>query len=206
MKKFLLVVGMFTLAFVVLFISIFNSSAITYTLSRVNPTTSQEIEPLSINYVLPYVGRVLPDSPFWPLKAIRDKVWFVITPSHLRKAQLALLSADKRIEMSRILFKKGEGSIALSTYTKGEKYLTIAVEEERLARAQGLDTSSFLTALATAALKHMEITKDLMQLAPDEAKPVIIRMQIFADNTYKSAADALNAQGLPVPKNPFIGD
>ena len=206
MKKLLLVGGIFTLAFVILFISIFNSSAITYTLSRVSPTASQNVDSSGINYTLPYVGRILPDSPFWTLKAIRDKVWFVITPSHLRKAQLALLFADKRIEMSRILFKKGEGAIALSTYTKGEKYLTIAVEEERLARAQGLDTSSFLTALATAALKHMEISNDLIQLAPEEAKPVIIKMQIYADTTYKSAADALNAKGLSVPKNPFIGD
>ncbi|KKR63366.1 MAG: hypothetical protein UU02_C0026G0009 [Candidatus Woesebacteria bacterium GW2011_GWA1_40_43] len=101
MKNFLLVAAIFIFAFAVLFISIFDSSAINY------PVSQSPYQPLvgskapEINYHLPYSGNVLPDSPLWPLKALRDKVWIGVTTSHLRRAELALLFSDKRLVMTQ---------------------------------------------------------------------------------------------------------
>jgi len=206
MKKFLIVSGVLVFAFAILLISIFDSSAINYPLSPspYQPTSGPKAP--EINYPLPYAGSVLPDSPLWPLKALRDKVWFGVTTSHLRRAELALLFSDKRLVMTQKLFEKGKPDIAISTFTKGEKYLPIAVSEEEVARAQGVDTSTFLGKLATSALKHREIAEDLIQLAPEDARPLIIKTESYAIDTYGAARNALYSKTLPVPKDPFDGD
>jgi len=171
MKNFLLVAAIFIFAFAVLFISIFDSSAINY------PVSQSPYQPLvgskapEINYHLPYSGNVLPDSPLWPLKALRDKVWIGVTTSHLRRAELALLFSDKRLVMT-----------------------------------QGVDTSIFLNKLALSALKHREVAEDLIQLAPEDIRPLIIKTEDYAKDTYELAKDLLNSKGLPVPKDPFIRD
>lgn len=206
MKKFVFVAGILSFAFIILFVSIFNSSSITYSLSSTppQPTTNPAIP--EINYILPYTGNILPDSPFWGLKALRDKLWFSVTPSHLRRAELALLFADKRLVMSQKLFERGETDIAISTFTKAEKYLPIAVAEEEIARPQGENTSEFLSKLAMAALKHKEIAENLILFAPEDARPFITKTEIYADNTFETARNILNSKGLPVPKNPFDRD
>lgn len=206
MKKYLLVLGIFIIAFAILFISIFYSSAITYPVTGTSPQNNFVTGAPAINYPLPYAGRVLPDSLLWPLKALRDKVWFGITNSHIRKAQLALLFADKRLVMAQELCKKGEHEVALSTFTKAEKYLPIAVEEESIARSQGINTNEFLLQLATAALKHKEVAESLIQLVPDDARPLIIKTESYAKDTYELTRNALNSRGLPVPINPFDWD
>ena len=206
MKKTLLVIGIFALAFTVLLISIFDSSIITYPTNHASPGALETPDIPNIDYPLPKAGRVLPDSPLWKLKAIRDRVWFEMTTSHLRKAQLALLFADKRLVMSQELFAKGETDIALQTFTKAEKYLPIAVEQEKIAREHGTDTNEFLMQLAFASLKHKEVAARLIQLVPENARSLIAEGEIYAEGTYKTAFDILNSKGIPMSKNPFDGD
>lgn len=206
LKKVLLIFVVFSIAFVILLVSIFDSSTITYPVSHTPPQVTNGPMESKVNYNLPYAGKVLPDSPLWKLKALRDRVWFEITTSHIRKAQLALLFADKRLVMAKILFEKGEPAIAVSTFTKGEKYLPIAVREEKIARSQGVNTDDFLLQLATAALKHKEVAEGLIELAPEDARPLIISTEVYAEDTYKAARDALYSRALPVPKNPFDRD
>ncbi len=206
MKRFLFAFGVFAVAFLILLISIFDSSAITYSLSQVPPQPFEGSGESKVDYIFPYAGNVLPDSPLWGLKALRDKIWLGMTTSPLRRAQLALLFADKRIVMAENLFRKGEHDIAMSTFLKGERYLPIAVEEEKIARNRGINTDAFLEKLATSALKHKEVAEYLIQLAPDNVGPLIISMEVYADNAYEAARNALISRGLPVPKNPFDRD
>lgn len=207
-KKILIGLAVFVVSFTVLLISIFDSTSITYPVSHTPPNPKEVNSPKAvvINYTLPYTGKVLPDSPFWKLKALRDKIWFGITASHIRRAQIALLFADKRLAMAQQLFERGEFDIGLATFTKAEKYLPVAADEEKKARNSGVDTGSFLVQLATATLKHLEISEDLIYLAPENAKPVIIENEKYANNIYKDTEGVLNAKALPVPKNPFDRD
>jgi len=206
LKKIILVFGVFMLASVILLVSIFNSSAVSYPVSNAPVFTVAGPKVPEINYPLPHMGNILPDSPLWNLKAFRDKVWFGITASHLRKAQLALLFSDKRLLMTQELFKRGKPDIAVSTFTKGEKYLAIAVSEEKIARDQGIDTEEFLLQLAASALKHREVAENLIYLVPEEASPLLVKTECYAKSAFEEARNALNSKGIPVPKNPFDGD
>lgn len=207
-KKYLLGLTVFVLAFAILTISVLQSASVTNVFA--SPTPSSESGSLAkipqVEYQLPFSGSVLPDSPFWVLKALRDRVWYLITFNPLKKAQLALLFSDKRIEASRTLFEEQKPDLALSTLTKGEKYLEMAQSEESKARGESMDTSTFLIKLATAALKHRQIIEEnIIPNTPEDLRPEVIKSEDYAKNTYKSSRDALNSLNVAPPNDPFIG-
>src|SRR3972149_1042479 len=98
MKKVAVVLSTVLLAFLILCISVFRSSSVnaidTYSASP-TPQSKEDLKEgkIEIGYVLPYPGRVLPDSPIWFMKALRDKVWIGSTTNTMRKAELSLLFA-----------------------------------------------------------------------------------------------------------------
>ncbi len=207
MRKYLFGFVIFALAFGVLSISVLRSASISYVfaVSSPSPTPVTSAKVTKIDYQFPYPGKVMPDNILWNLKAGRDKLWYLITFNHSKKADIALLFSDKRLLLSKSLFQNKKPDIALSTLTKGEKYLEIAETEEGLARAKGEDTSIFLTKLATSSLKHREMIEEMLVIAPEDAKPEMIKIEDYAKNTYKAARDALNSKGIPAPKDPFDG-
>ena len=206
-KKILLVSAVFAFAFAILSISILQATTITYSF-KANTSASPVlgIQTPEIEYQMPYEGKVLPDSPFWVLKAARDRIWFLITSSPSRRAELALLFSDKRLVSAKTLFENKKPNIAISTLTKGEKYLEVAVAQEKIARLQGVDTSAFLTRLAVASLKHRQVLESLIPLVPEDARPFIVKTEDYSKNSYIAATDGLNSKGLPVPISPFDGD
>jgi hypothetical protein len=206
-KKLLLISSVFAFAFAILSISILQTTSISYSFTA-KPSGSSilGINDLEINYQMPFEGRVLPDNPLWIFKAGRDKIWFLITSSHSRRAELALLFSDKRLISGQKLLEKNKPDIAISTLTKGEKYLEVAVFEEKIARQEGQDTSAFLERLAVASLKHWQIIESLMPLVPEDGKPFVSKTENYSKNTYRIARDILNSKGLPVPISPFDWD
>jgi hypothetical protein len=207
LKKILLVLSVFIFAFAILSISILQSTSITYSFtSKITETSILGTETPEIDYQMPYEGKVLPDSPLWVFKAARDRIWFLVTSSPLRKAELALLFSDKRLVSSRILLERHKPDLAITTLAKGEKYLEVALSEESIARSQGNDTSRFLERLAVASLKHRQLIDSLMPLVPEDGKPLVTKIEDYSINTYKSASNTLNSIGQPIPINPFDGD
>ena len=207
LKKLLLVSGVFAFAFAILSISILRSASISYSFTaQTSGSSVLEITSPEIDYQMPYEGRVLPDSPLWVLKAARDRVWYLITSSPLKKAELALLFSDKRLVASKRLLENKKPDIAISTLTKGEKYLEVAVAQESIARSQSYDTSAFLTRLAVASLKHKQIIESLMPLVPEDGRPFVNKTENYSKNAYRAVRDVLNSKGLPVPISPFDWD
>ncbi len=194
-------------ALAILFISILRSASVNYSFSQPPPAPgsmpSSEIE---VIYKLANPGKVLPDSPFWTLKAVRDQVWLLISPSYARKAELSLLFADKRLVAAKLLFEKGEHELGYITLMKGEGYLLDAFQFADSAKLGGMDMSAGLTRIATSALKHRQVVEEILEIAPEDARPEIIKTQDISKNVYKMARDELYEMGRPVPKSPFEGD
>lgn len=123
-----------------------------------------------------------------------------------QKSRIGAPFSDKRLVSAQTLFENKKPDIAISTLTKGEKYLEVAVSQEKIARTKGFDTSAFLARLAVASLKHRQVIESLMPLVPEDGKPFVIKMEDYSKNSYKTAKDGLNSRGLPIPINPFDGD
>ncbi len=206
-RKYLLGFTVFVLAFGILSVSVLESASVKYAFSSPTPKPSDgSREQVTVEYQLPYPGQVLPDNPFWSVKAGRDRLWYMISTNPSKKSELALLYADKRLVMSKVLFEKGKSDLAFSTLSKGEKYLELAVIEEKAARAKGMDTSTLLTKIGIASLKHREVIEEILKLAPEDAKPEIVKISDYSKNAFKESRDALNSKGIPTPISPFDGD
>lgn len=203
MKKFLLGLAVFALAFAILSISVLRSASPRYAFSTPAPTVLSEGNKISVDYNLPYPGRILPDSPLWPLKAFRDKLWHFVTINDSKEAELSLLCSDKRLGMAKILFEKGKPELAFSTLTKGEKYFEQAFLHEEMAREKGENTTEVLNKIALSALKHRQVIDEILAIAPEDAKPGIIKIQNYSKDVYVKAAAALKSKGEPAPINPF---
>lgn len=117
-------------------------------------------------YNLPYPG-LLPDSPLYLTKIIRDRINDFLTRDNLKKAELYLLNSDKRASMSMALALKGKNKLAIDTFIKGEKYFIKIPNLLRAAKKQGTQApSSFIETLKLSNAKHKEMIEELIKILP----------------------------------------
>jgi hypothetical protein len=191
-------------AFSILSISVLRAASVKYAFYGEVKSDNTSIP--AVDYSLPYPGAILPDHPLWPLKALRDKLWLLISLNRSRQGELLLLFADKRLVSSKILLEKGKAELAVSTFTKAEKYLERASTLMDDCWKTGIDSKSLSTKVATAALKHREVAEEMLNLAPEDAKSDIVKAMDYSKNAYILCKESLNARGLPAPENPFKGE
>ena len=193
-------------AFGILLISIFRTASVKYqfnnTGKQINAKVLEGVTEL-VDYNLPFPGKVLPDSPLWSLKALRDRIWLLVTTNPSRKAELKLLFADKRLGSAIVLFDKEKFEEGLTTLTKAEKYLEEAGWQEEENRKKGIETSDFLQILAKASLKHYEVMQNILTIAPEEARPTIIQTHDYSKKAFENSRNALLEKGKSAPENPF---
>jgi len=120
-----------------------------------------------IVYDLPYPG-ILPDHPLYFLKIIRDKTTEFLTRDNVKKAQIYLLNSDKRVAMAIALSKKGKNQLAITTFSKGEKYFEKIPNLLIAAKNQGSPApSSFIETLKQSNAKHNELIGELIKTTPE---------------------------------------
>jgi hypothetical protein len=184
-------------AFAILFISIFRTAVPNYAFSQ--PTTGgNDYFISSVDYYFPTPG-MNPENPLWPLKAVRDKLWLFANFDSEKRTDLLILYADKRLMMSQELMHDNQSSLAVSTASKAEKYLQEAYLETEKISKDGGDPTSSLVKLAKASLKHREVLENMMNSAPDDAKPVINQIADFPRNIYENSSQKLLQMNRPVP-------
>jgi hypothetical protein len=213
LRRIVAILSTLVLAFFILSVSVLRAASVNYAFQDKTSTSSgDEASNLSgdndakIDYSLPYPGNILPDSPFWPLKAARDRLWLMVTFNSGKKAEILLNNADKRLASSKILFERDKSGLAFSTLSKGEKYFKESLSLTQENFKKGLNTSDFQAKLARASLKHRETIEEILKIAPEDAKPGIISLINFTKESYKISSEALLSKGLPVPESPFEGD
>jgi len=194
----------FLLAFLVLTVSVLRIAQVKYVFSKSpSPSPNINIKEVKVGYQLPSAGTILPDSPLWPLKALRDQLWLLLTFNPSKKADLYLLFADKRLTSARILFKEGNSGLGISVLTKAEKYLQLADNEEKVAKVDRMNTSDFFTRYALSTLKHRQVMDEILVIAPDDVRPYIVKTEDYPKTLYNEAIMGLNEAHATLPQNPF---
>jgi hypothetical protein len=202
-RKALLAFASLTFAFAILLVSLMRSAAVRYEFGDVVGSQVMGTNDVLIDYNLAYPGRVLPDSFLWPVKALRDKIWLLITTNKSKKAELKLLFADKRIGMAKILFEKGNPEEGFSVLTKAEKYLEEAGWQEEENRKMGIETMEFNRQMLMASLKHYLVMQEILEIAPEDAKPKIIQASEYPKRIYFRSKNNILEEGGAEPINPF---
>lgn len=207
-RRVAVVLSSLFVAFSILFVSLFRASSVNYSFhleKDVKAQTDEKLGEKDIPYVLSYPGGILPDSPLWAIKALRDKIWLISSTNPSRKADLLLLLADKRLAASKILFERGKAEIAYSSLTKAEKYLTEAARLAHENSQKGIDTTGFYSRLSLSSLKHRQVMGEMVEMAPEDARPQIIKILGYPENVYNQTKDLLISRGLTPPESPFTG-
>lgn len=120
-------------------------------------------------YELPYPG-ILPNHPLYILKAGRDKVLEMFTRSPIRKAELYLLFADKRINMARYI-GQSDWSLSEQTASKAEKYLIKSWGAAKNGIKMGTNPDVSYTKRARQSAKaHRTILLNLQKHCPTDYK------------------------------------
>lgn len=133
---------------------------------------SAEVTSVKVDYYLPYPG-LLPDSPVYKLKMVRDWVKLTFSFGDLKKSQTELLYADKRIGAAQVLLEGGKTRLAASTASKAEKYLESSVNRTVSLTQKGQDVKSMLLTLSKATAKHIEILQEMIVKTPGEDRIVL---------------------------------
>lgn len=194
-------------AFGILFISILRTAAVRYSFNTqvVSTYTQGGQLPADVDYGLVYPGSVLPGSPLWPIKALRDRVWVLATTDITKKMELYLLLSDKRLGAAQTLFSQKKYDLGISTLTKAEGYLKNASHAEALARAGGADTKHFVYKLILASFKHREIIRSLAQLSPDDVRNQLVVIENYPRGLYGEKIGLLESGSDEVLKDPYAG-
>lgn len=191
-----------TLSGGILVISLFRNASIRYAFTAPAGPTTENVS-TNVNYLLAFPGLVLPDNVLWPVKVVRDKLWLVFAADPAKKAEIDLLLADKRIGSAIDLFQRNKPNLGYSTLTKSEIYLQNAQAEAKKAQSNGEDVGALMQKIALASLKHVQVSQQILALAPDDAKPQVILTMQQPQTVFKTIQSDLTALGLTSPKNPF---
>ena len=122
-----------------------------------------------VTYELPYPG-LLPDSPIYFLRIIRDRVVDFLISDSLKKSEFDLLQADKRLNAGIYLFNKGKLPMSISTISKAENYFMEALQKIKEAKRQGMETTETTNRLINSSKKHLEVLKSLKAKSPKNFK------------------------------------
>lgn len=177
-KSILISIALF-FAVGILAISVVRVSATTQSQNyKIAPVENSSTEKVStqaaikgVDYFLAYPG-LLPDHPLYSLKMVRDRVWLWLTNNSLKKAELLLLFADKRLGAAKALIEGNKVELGVATATKAEKYLQRAVSQEASGRGKE-ETKALREKLSLAAAKHEEVLLGLQEKVSGEAKGVL---------------------------------
>ena len=115
-----------------------------------------------VDYFLAYPG-ILLDHFLYSVKMVRDRIWLWLAINPLKKAELLLLFADKRLGAGEALVEGNKIELGVTTLTKAEKYLQRAANQERIANQKNKETKDFVEKLLMASLKHQEVLTELRQ-------------------------------------------
>lgn len=117
-------------------------------------------------YDLPYAG-ILPDNPLYLLKEVRDTIILFMTRDQIKKAEMLLLSSDKKINMAMQLSAKGKGKLMIETLTNAEKQALSVPGLLRESKKQGVAPGEgFVYRLKLSNVKHREEEENLIKDMP----------------------------------------
>lgn len=125
------------------------------------------INPTPVDYQLPFPG-ILPDHPLYTLKKIRDWLLFTFNRNPVKKIELNLLFADKKIAMAQNLFEKKQFVLSIDIILESQTDLLKSAQELPSLSKNNLLPVGLPDKLELSAKKHREIINEIIFQIPNE--------------------------------------
>lgn len=125
-----------------------------------------------VTYPLPYPG-ILPDSPVYWLKMVRDRMLLILARTPEEKARKMLHYGNKRLAAAEKLLAKGKVKLGITTASKAEKYL-----EKAIWKWKEFESKQMKSELQKALKKHHQVIKSFEdKFSNEEIKGMLDRIQ-----------------------------
>lgn len=125
-----------------------------------------DMKTATVEYQMPYPG-LLPDSPIYGFKKLRDFVWLMGTGDYGKKAEVLLLLSDKQMKGAELMMDKGKAGASVEMARRSEELFRQILENNKKGQQQGRKPQSeFIQQLKLSNQKHAEIITDLLTEAP----------------------------------------
>lgn len=147
-------------------------------------------EQSQVDYFLPYPG-LLPDSPLYFLKILRDRAVGFLISDPLKKADFAILQGDKRLQGGIFLLQKDKTKekLAITSMLKGENYMVDAIGFIQDAKILRKDTNTIIQKMQLSTKKHVEVIITLQkQLSAKEKNLLNPVLKKAIENEKKASA------------------
>jgi hypothetical protein len=134
---------------------------------------------LSIFFCLLFIGttlgepEILPDDPFYQAKQQLETEQLSTTLDPLEKATLHIKHATERLAGVKEMISKGKSEFVEDLLKDYENSIDGAMDEVKRAQVQGKDVRKALEAVERSTKKHIEVLTELLDKAPEQAKPAI---------------------------------
>ena len=115
-----------------------------------------EAFPTPVDYSLPYPG-LIPDHPLYPLKRLRDWLLIVFTRDPVKKIELHILLADKKLVMGELLYDKRKTKLSVETFYEGEIEQSNAVAVLSVYKTSDNPPVGLTDKLELSVKKHKEV-------------------------------------------------
>lgn len=107
-----------------------------------------------------YIGKVLPDHIFYPALMVVDRMLLFFS-SQEGGVYTRIRFAEDRLESGRLLLLKQEEALAMSTFTKSQKYLIIAASKVLTSQEQSDSVTKDLILAIQYNIRSLEEYKQL---------------------------------------------
>lgn len=151
------------MSFILLFLFL-NSNFLLHTFAA---SAQTPVNPTPVDYQLPFPG-ILPDHPLYTLKKIRDWLLFTFNSNPVKKIELNLLFADKKIGMAQNLVEKKQFSLGLDIILESQTDLLKSAQELPDLSENNLLPVGLPDKIELSTKKHREIINELKSQIPNE--------------------------------------
>ncbi|MFW6143605.1 MAG: DUF5667 domain-containing protein [Patescibacteria group bacterium] len=169
-------------------------SAFTLTQAKANAqetTTTQESEEI---YQLLQPG-VEPDSPFYFLKRLGEKINMAFTFNAEAKARKSVKYAEKRLAEAKAMADKGKPALAEKVMNDYGEMMSYAANNLAQAAQEGKDIEDSLTNLVEKSTGiHQQVLTDVYEKVPEEAKEGIEKAMEKSSQGQTEAFEALTGE------------
>ncbi len=114
-----------------------------------------------------------PDSPFYFLERITEAIGTFFTFGDIKKVERHTALAAERLAEVKVMAEKEKPKLLEKTLERYENQLVKALLRTKKAETKGKDTKELAKTITEATYKHIIVLEEVLEKAPEEAKPAI---------------------------------
>lgn len=142
---------------------------------------------------------ILPDSPFYFLKTVWEKIQEFLTLDPLKKAELHLRFAQRRLEETQKMCEKGKCGIAEKWLERFQEKIEIATRSAERAQEAGRDVTALVEKLQENLARQQAVLDRVIEKAPEPAKGALLKAKENSARGINQAIESITKE-KPVKK------